>query len=221
MRVAPLGMIALQVTPYLAMRIGRRPREPDDAGLGRGVVRLAGRAQRRHRRHADDAAALLLAHVDGGGADGVERALEVDGDDGVPLGLGHVEDHAVAQDAGHVAPGCRSGPTPSTTCSTMAVRLREVGHRAVVGLRRCRRPSGSRPPPDRPGRFSPPSPSSVAPRSLTTTLAPGRRQRDRDAPADSPSRAGHQRGLAVQHAHGSAPPVSTYAYRPAVSGSGR
>ena len=28
--------------------------------------------------------------------------LEVDGDDGVPLGLGHVDDHPVAQDAGVV-----------------------------------------------------------------------------------------------------------------------
>ena len=53
--------------------VGRRPREPDDAGLGRRVVRLAGRAQRGDRGHADDAAALGLAHVDGGGAGALSR----------------------------------------------------------------------------------------------------------------------------------------------------
>ena len=44
----------------------------------------------------------LLAPVGGGVAARGERALEVDGDDGVPLLLGHVGEHAVAQDAGVV-----------------------------------------------------------------------------------------------------------------------
>ena len=45
---------------------------------------------------------VLLAPVGGGPAGGGEVALEVDGDDGVPLVLGHVDDHPVAQDAGVV-----------------------------------------------------------------------------------------------------------------------
>ena len=48
----------------------------------------------------DDAAGLLLAHVRGGRPHHREVALEVDGDDGVPLVLAHVEDHPLAQDAG-------------------------------------------------------------------------------------------------------------------------
>ena len=44
----------------------------------------------------------MLSHELGGGLDGVEVALEVDVDDGVPLVFGHVEDHAVAKDAGDV-----------------------------------------------------------------------------------------------------------------------
>ena len=50
----------------------------------------------------DDAAVALLSHEDGGGLDRREVALEVDGEDLVPLLLAHVEDHAVAQDAGVV-----------------------------------------------------------------------------------------------------------------------
>lgn len=50
---------------------------------------------------ADQRAAALAAHHGGGGPENGERALEVGGDDGVPLRLGHVEEHPLAQDAGH------------------------------------------------------------------------------------------------------------------------
>ena len=56
----------------------------------------------RTRSEVDDPAESLLAHEDGGGLGGREVALEVDGDDLVPLLLAHVEDHAVAEDAGVV-----------------------------------------------------------------------------------------------------------------------
>ena len=42
------------------------------------------------------------APVRGGVPGGVERALHVRGDDRIPLLLRHVEEHAIAQDAGHV-----------------------------------------------------------------------------------------------------------------------
>src|SRR5262245_27733279 len=45
----------------LGHRIRSGPHEPDDARLRRAVVGLAGRAQSRDRRHADDAAGLLFA----------------------------------------------------------------------------------------------------------------------------------------------------------------
>jgi hypothetical protein len=157
--------------------------------------------------------------VDGGRADGVEGALEVDGDDGVPLGLGHVEDHAVTQDAGHVHQDVDPAPRLHDLLDHRRA-LREVGHRAVVGLGGAsglldlgHHLIGRR-------RFAADAVERGA-EVVDDHLGPCRRQRDRDALADPPSRAGHQRGLAVQHAHGSGPPVSICPYRPAVSGSGR
>ena len=95
--------------------LGGDDREAGDAGLGGAVVGLADVAvDARRRRRVDDAGVDLvaglrpLAPVVGGEVRGAERALEVDLDDGVPLGLGHVDEHAVAQDAGvvdeHVEP---------------------------------------------------------------------------------------------------------------------
>src|SRR5436309_9071114 len=76
-------------------------REPRDAVLGRAVVRLPRVAvDARGGRDRDDPPAPLLAHAAGGVPGAVEGALQVDGDDRVPLLLAHVEDHAVAQDAG-------------------------------------------------------------------------------------------------------------------------
>src|SRR6058998_3307920 len=78
-------------------------REPRDAVLGRAVVRLPRVAvDARGGRDRDDPPAPLLAHAAGGVPGAVEGALQVDGDDRVPLLLAHVEDHPVAQDAGVV-----------------------------------------------------------------------------------------------------------------------
>src|SRR3990172_194156 len=77
--------------------------EAGDTGLGGAVVRLAGvAAQAGNRGEVHDPAVALLSHELGGGIDGVEVALEMDVDDRIPLLLAHVEDHAVAQDAGDV-----------------------------------------------------------------------------------------------------------------------
>src|SRR5205823_7794777 len=75
--------------------------EPADRRLGRAVVRLPRVAeQARTRAEGDDPPVAPLAHVRAGVAHAVEGALQVHGDDRVPLLLAHVEDHAVAQDAG-------------------------------------------------------------------------------------------------------------------------
>src|SRR5690606_29972380 len=83
--------------------------EGGDAGLGRAVVGLADVAvDARRRRGVDDAAVdllaglRLLAPVGSSPPGGGEGALEVDLDDEVPLLLGHVGEHAVAEDAGVV-----------------------------------------------------------------------------------------------------------------------
>ncbi len=84
-------------------------REAGDARLRGAVVRLADVAEdARRARGADDAPAhvlarlRLLAPVRGGVLRRREVALEVDGDDGVPLLLGHVHEHPVAEDPGVV-----------------------------------------------------------------------------------------------------------------------
>ena len=79
---------------------GRAAHERHDAALRRRVVRLRDRRRERARREADHAARLLLAEDRRRGTEHGERALEVRLDDRVPLGLGHVEEHALAQDAG-------------------------------------------------------------------------------------------------------------------------
>src|SRR5207253_7728848 len=76
-----------------------RAREADDPFLGRRVVRLAHVAEAGGGAGVDDAARALLAKYEPGGLDRGEVTLHVDVDDEVPLLLGHVEHHAVAQDA--------------------------------------------------------------------------------------------------------------------------
>src|SRR5262249_58853143 len=79
----------------------RHLREPADPRLGGAVVGLPGIAEEpRARAERDDAPGALLAHRRAGVTDAVERPLQVHREDGVPLLLAHVEDHAVAQDAG-------------------------------------------------------------------------------------------------------------------------
>ena len=83
----------------------------------------------------DEPAALaLLAHPDRGGPGAGERAAQVDVDDGVEVVVGHLPQHAVAQDAGvgdHARPAGR-------TRSTAAVDQR------LGGLASCR-PARPRP----------------------------------------------------------------------------
>ena len=81
-------------------------RERRDTGLGRAVVGLARVAdQTRRRRRVHDrcldlfAGFRLLAPVRGRVTGRAEMTLQVHRDDGVPLQLGHVDEHAVAQDA--------------------------------------------------------------------------------------------------------------------------
>ena len=88
---------------------GGDDREGGDAGLGRAVVGLADVAVDARRREVLMMRAStvsprldLLAPVGGGVAGRGEGALEVHLDDRVPLLLGHVDEHAVAQDAGVV-----------------------------------------------------------------------------------------------------------------------
>jgi len=68
---------------------------------------------------ADNAAAALLPEDDAGVPGDGEVSLEVDGDDGVPLFFAHVEDHAVAEDAGVVDEDVER-PKVSRACWTIA-----------------------------------------------------------------------------------------------------
>ena len=134
-----------------------RLRHPLQPGLRGRVVRLAAVAERRRRRDQHHLPALLLDHVLLRRAHGVERALQVRVDDGVPVVVAHLEEHVVADD-----PGARD----------------EDVERAAV-----RRPP-PRPPPRRPrassrrsgrrGRRSPVAVSCAAAssKSATTTVAP-------------------------------------------------
>src|SRR5690606_28390572 len=77
--------------------------ETDEAGLGGGVVGLAGVAH--HAGGAadvDDAAEAALHHGPGGSAAGDEGALEVHADDLVELLIAHAHQQVVAGDAGVV-----------------------------------------------------------------------------------------------------------------------
>src|SRR5208337_5549577 len=69
---------------------------------GGGVVGLAGTAERRVRREVDNPAVLALAHMRRRGTDRAVVPLEMHSDHVVPFLFGHVENHAVAQDAGDV-----------------------------------------------------------------------------------------------------------------------
>ena len=89
--------------------VGGDDRERGDPGLGRAVVGLADVAvDARRRRGVDEAGVDVLAGlrpvtpVGGGEVRRAGGALQVHLDDGVPLGLAHVGQHAVAQDAGVV-----------------------------------------------------------------------------------------------------------------------
>lgn len=83
--------------------LGGGLREADDAGFGRGVVRLAEVAHLADDRgHVDDAAAAALDQVRQGGVGAVKDAAEVGGDDLLPLLDGHTPNRPIAVDAGVV-----------------------------------------------------------------------------------------------------------------------
>src|SRR3990170_736820 len=107
-----------------------------DAGLGGAVVRLAGdAAQARDGGEVHDPAVALLPHEHGGRLDRVEVALEVDGDDGVPFLLAHVEDHAVAEDARDVDQDVDAAEGVDTLADH-ALAAGKFGDAVVVGDRR-------------------------------------------------------------------------------------
>ena len=88
--------------PVAAHVAGHHAGEAGDAVLGRPVVGLSRVAvQPGGGAEGDDAAGTLLAEQHRGVLDHGEGALEVDGDNVVPFLFGHVEHHAVAQDASH------------------------------------------------------------------------------------------------------------------------
>lgn len=128
--------------PVLREGQGGRGRQAHDAALGRGVVRLAGRAAEEGLGGGVDDPAVdraarglrPLAPVHGREVRGVEVALEVDPDHRVPLLLRHGEDHPVAQDARVVDQDVELAEAAHRQLDQLA-RLPEVGHVAQVGHR--------------------------------------------------------------------------------------
>ena len=114
----------------------------------------------------------LLAPVRGGPAARGEVALEVHAHDVVPLRLGHVDEHAVAQDAGVVDEDVEVAERVDRRVDeplgalpvgdVVAVGDGLAAQRLDLGSTTCRAA----------GLSSAPAPSFAPPRSLTTTLAP-------------------------------------------------
>ena len=80
---------------------GGGPHQRHDPALGGRVVGLGHTAHVGAGGEPDERPRLLLAHDGRGVTEHREVTLQVCGDDGVPLVLGHVEQHPLAQDAGH------------------------------------------------------------------------------------------------------------------------
>ena len=80
----------------------QRPRQPDDARLGGGVVGLANVAEHRDRGRIDDAAATLRAQVRLRRLGHQERALQVDVQYLIPLRFAEFDGQGVAVDPGVV-----------------------------------------------------------------------------------------------------------------------
>ena len=152
---------------------GDDPREAGDAHLGRAVVGLADVAdQARGRGEEHVGAVVLVAEVLDGGAHHVEGAPQVHLDHLVPVLLGHLVAHAVAQDAGRVDHRVQAAELVHRLLHHAPDR-RQVGDALGVGDRLAaggadllghvlgrRRPSPRR--------------ATSPPRSLTTTFAPSR-----------------------------------------------
>ena len=199
MRVHANGATAFERTPNFCMSSAIDFDSADDAQLGGGVVRLPEVAdQPGGRGHVHVRAAALLLEVRRRGAADVEAALQVHREHLVELGLAHAVEHHVAQDAGVVdddvdaAEGVRpplrpswraafqsATEPPSTIASPPAALIFATTSWAGCWL------SGV--------------PSSAAPRSLTTTLAPASASASAMPRPDAAPAAGDQGHLACQN----------------------
>ena len=126
--------------------------------------------------------------------------FQVHGDHRVPLGLVHVDEHPVAEDPGVVDEDVELAEPLDRVLDEPTGAL-EVGDVLAVGDRLARRAPRSRRRRRGQGIASAPSPSSDAPRSLTTMLAPSLRERERVLAADPAPGAGDDRDLAVEETH--------------------
>src|SRR6185369_9548888 len=140
---------------------------------------------------------LLLAHDRRRRPGDREGALEVGVDDRVPLLLGHVEDHAVSEDAGVVdddvdpAEGVHRGLDDRLPTG-------HAGHRVVVGHGIAARLGDLLH--DLIGRLPVgPGPDLAAAVIVHHHPGPVLRHQDGDLPAHSPPRSSHHRRLALEH----------------------
>ncbi len=158
----------------------------DDPALGRAVVGLGHAPLVVAAGEADQcAAALLLAHDRRRGPEDRERALQVGGEDRVPLLLGHVEEHPFTQDPGHADdPVEPSVLRQRRLHDPLSARHRGdvVGHRDRLP---ARRPDllGDRPR-DLAGRRGAVDGDAVV---VDDDPRPLRRRRERDRPSDAPA----------------------------------
>src|SRR5207244_630687 len=136
----------------------RRLREPDEAGLRRGVIHLHGVAHRAgRRRYVDDAPAALLsdqrlAHR----ARHQKRAAQVHLDDAIPVFVGHAHQQLVVRHAGVVD----EDVDPSKMLSRRADEPL-----TILAVRRVRDATQHGPPPRFPPVPGPLRPPAVAPRA--------------------------------------------------------
>ena len=122
---------------------------------------------------------VLVAPVGGNVAGRAEVAAQVDADHVVPLALGHVDDEAVAQDAGVVDEDVDAAEGLDRRVDQRAGSF-PVGDVAARRRSPLRRRRGSRRRPPRPGLLDRrPLPSLPPPVSLTTTRAPSRGEQQR------------------------------------------
>ena len=125
----------------------------------------------------------------------------MDGDHGIPLVLGHVYEHPVAEDS-RVVDEDVEPPELVDRLLHEPLRAREVGD--VLAVRRRLAAGGADLLDDLLGRAGVGSLAGErrAPRSLTTTFAPALREGERVRAADPAPRAGDDRDLAAQIWHG-------------------
>src|SRR5262249_1940002 len=166
---------------------------------GGRVIGLPRRAQRRTGREVNNPTALLLAHQGRRRTDGAEVALQVYSDHRVPLFLGHVEDHAVAQDAGAVhqnveLPEGIDRRLDQTLSAFDGGDVVGIGYGLAAGLLDFL--------PDLLGRsFVRPFTVDAGAEVVDHDLGPFLRHQQRDTAPDPPARAGNGRNFAVEFTH--------------------